>query len=89
MTFAVSVVSVDAGHIKGFLPPAGRKNLFNSFDFTASPQNQTKMMVISLLPQAIRACSRGDRVSPVIHTTYAVGVDAGRIRAFPPAAARK
>jgi hypothetical protein len=35
-----------------FWPPAGRKATFISFDFAASPQNQTKKIVISLLPQA-------------------------------------
>jgi hypothetical protein len=29
-----------------------RKNGFNSFDFAASPQNQTKKIVTSLLSQA-------------------------------------
>jgi hypothetical protein len=40
MTYAVGVV---AGRIRAFSPPAARKNLSFSFDFAASPQNQTNL----------------------------------------------
>jgi hypothetical protein len=37
-------------------PPAGWKNRLFSFDFAALPQNQTKKIVTSMLPQARNAC---------------------------------
>jgi hypothetical protein len=43
-------------------PPAGWKNRSNSFDFPAKPENQTKTIVISLLPQAKKG-SRGATAS--------------------------
>jgi hypothetical protein len=39
-------------------PPTGRKNRFNSFDFAALPQNQTKKKGSSLLPQAKKPLMR-------------------------------